>query len=75
MSHYPLPHDVSTSAAYWPSARVALLLAMTFAGAVLLFQPFSPSAEQSRSVKLTPHSAGACGFAVTGEADVSGICS
>ena len=75
MSHYPLPHNASISAAYWPSARVALLLAMTFAGAVLLFQPFSISTEQSRSVKNTLHAAGACGFAVTGEADVSGICS
>ena len=75
MSHYPLPHNASISAAYWPSARVALLLAMTLVGAVLLFRPFSVSTEQSGSPKLTPHAAGACGFAVTGEADVSGICS
>jgi hypothetical protein len=53
---------------------VALLLATTLAGAVLLFQPFSQSTERASSVKLTPHATAACGFAVTGEADVSGIC-
>ena len=50
-----------------------LLLALTLAAAVVLFQPFSATRiEPARTARQT--AAKTCGVAVTGEVDVSGEC-
>ena len=57
-----------------PAVRLLLLLG-TVAFMALLFSPFSASAEKSTwAATASQQAAGTCGFAVTGETDVSGVC-
>ena len=53
-----------------------LLLAITFGSMALLFSPTSSSTERTHAMApASQRAASTCGFAVTGEIDVSGACS
>ncbi|MBC7702499.1 MAG: hypothetical protein H7274_00950 [Rhodoferax sp.] len=69
------PREQATGGRHALSAAVLLALAMTVVGAVLLFSPFSAATKELHSARKVPQNEPVpCGFAVTGEVDLSWIC-